>query len=284
MKKSIFFSLALLCLWGCRKGPSPELPAEYTITAKDNARPVACMAPPPPPAKEQSSALMEFSGEQPEMIVCHARISLRVDGYTQARSAVGKLLQAYHAFVTLENEEHTTDGLHNTMRIRLAHSEFEEMMKELTRIPSRIQTKVITKEDVTAEFVDANLRLKSKRAVEAQYLALLKQARTVEDMLGIEDKLRVIQEEIEAKEGEIKFMSDRVAYSTIDLELIQNTETTAPAKPGFFSLTGASFRSGWENLQTSAIAFVGAWPIWICVMGAGLWIYRFIVRTRNNKI
>ena len=59
----------------------------------------------------------------------------------------------------------------------------------------------------------------------------------------VEEKLGEIREEIESKEGRLKFLSDQVSRSTINLEIYQNLEYDAPRgeKPGFFNKLGNAF-------------------------------------------
>jgi hypothetical protein len=55
-------------------------------------------------------------------------------------------------------------------------------------------TKNITADDVTSEFVDVEARLKSKKEVEKRYLELLARAQKVTDVIEVENNLRVIRE------------------------------------------------------------------------------------------
>src|SRR6185437_7426556 len=70
-------------------------------------------------------------------------------------------------------------------------------------------------EDVTAEYVDLEVRLKSARAVQARLTELLTRAVEVEDSIAIEKELDRVSGEIERIEGRMKFLRDRAAFSTI---------------------------------------------------------------------
>jgi hypothetical protein len=70
-------------------------------------------------------------------------------------------------------------------------------------------------EDVTEEFRDLEVRLKSARAVQARLTELLAKAAKVEESIAIERELDRVSGEIERIEGRIKYLKDRAAFSTI---------------------------------------------------------------------
>ena len=60
----------------------------------------------------------------------------------------------------------------------------------------------ITSNDVTAEFVDIESRLKTKKEVRNRYITILKtKTGKVKDIIQAEEAIRKITEEIEVKEG-----------------------------------------------------------------------------------
>jgi hypothetical protein len=76
----------------------------------------------------------------------------------------------------------------------------------------------VTAEDVTEEFFDLDVRLKSSRAVRDRLEQLLQKATKVEDSVLIERELTRVVGEIERIEGRMKFLRDRASYSTITVD------------------------------------------------------------------
>ena len=65
----------------------------------------------------------------------------------------------------------------------------------------------ITTKDVTEEYIDLESRLNTKLEVKQRYESILrKQAKTVKDILATEEKLQIIQEEIESVQGRLKYL------------------------------------------------------------------------------
>jgi len=72
--------------------------------------------------------------------------------------------------------------------------------------------------DVTEEYIDLVARLNNSKAVEARLLALLEKAKTVEDILKVEGQLRIVREEIERLTAKLRYLENRIEYSTITVE------------------------------------------------------------------
>ena len=133
--------------------------------------------------------------------------------------------------------------------------------------------KNISAEDVTSEFIDITGRLKTKKDVRNRYTELLNKADKVKDIIEVEEKLRVLQEEIESVEGRLKYLNDRVAYSTIDLTIYQIKPESQIPKIGFGNRIAMAINSGISNLQEAIIWLIRQW-IWITIAVALLILWK----------
>jgi hypothetical protein len=98
----------------------------------------------------------------------------------------------------------------------------------------------------------------------------------VTDILEVEEKLRVIREEIESKEGELKYLNDQVDYSTINLSFHQDFEYTPQDRPGFFGRMATAFGNGWSGFLSFLVGMMYAWPLWLILSIGGYFLYKFI--------
>jgi len=69
--------------------------------------------------------------------------------------------------------------------------------------------------DITDQYRDNTIRLDNLRNVRNRYLALLEQANSVSDILGIERELERVNTEIEILEGRIRHAKLSVEYSNV---------------------------------------------------------------------
>ncbi|MES2396032.1 MAG: DUF4349 domain-containing protein, partial [Bacteroidota bacterium] len=262
------------------------------------------MSPPPPPSPPADASMNDegtISPEEPKMegvggssvnkanstverikipekIKKTADLNITVEDYKQARTEIEKIVKSGNAYIGSENEQNTTYSITNYMVIRVLNKDFDSMVNKLLTVARNVNSKNVTAEDVTAQFVDIQSRLKSKKEIENRYLDILQKASKVSDILEIEQKLGEIREEIEAKEGELKFLSDQVNYSTINLNFHQEFEYTPTDRPGFFGRMGSAFGNGWSGFLSFLVGVVYVWPLWLILGLTAYLLVKFIKR------
>jgi hypothetical protein len=235
------------------------------------------------PTQSQLSPASEQRIKIPEKIKKTADINISVDDYKQARAAIEKMVKSGNAYIASENEQNNTYSLSNTMVIRVLNKDFDGLVNNVSAIASHVNSKNVYTEDVTAEFVDITARLKTKREVEKRYFDILQKASKVTDILEVEEKIRVIQEEIEAKEGQLKYLNDQVAYSTINLSFHQDFEYQPSEEPGFFGRLGHAFGNGWKGFLGFIVGIVYVWPLWLILGLVAYFLVKFIKKQLKKK-
>ncbi|RLD83023.1 MAG: hypothetical protein DRJ10_04310, partial [Bacteroidetes bacterium] len=159
-------------------------------------------------------------------IIKTANISIEVDDFKQARLSLEALLKKYNAYVADESEQNSDYQVTDDLVIRVKAKNFDSLLNEMSGLAVHVNSKHIKLADVTEEFIDISTRLKNKKQVEQQYLEILKKARTINEILQVNEHLRVIREEIESKEGRLKYLNSQVSLSTIHLSMYQQIEST----------------------------------------------------------
>jgi uncharacterized protein DUF4349 len=92
----------------------------------------------------------------------------------------------------------------------------------------KVQSEHITGQDVSAQYVDLQARLANEEAQRDAMLALLAQAKTINDIITVQNQLGQITQQIEQLKGQIQYLDHNTAYSTIAVTLV---EAGAPAQP-----------------------------------------------------
>lgn len=231
-------------------------------------------------AAKQQVAEPEATVTQPQ-IIRNADVRFQVEKLEVSAAAVKKTVVAYKGYMASANETRTNYAHQMDFAIRIPAAQFEAAMQQLLAQSVFVARNNVTAEDVTEEFVDIESRLKTKRQLEARYLDLLKQAKTMKDILELERALQQIREEIEAREGRLKYLRNQVGYSTIRLEMYEEVAYAAAPETGFWSKLAASFGNGWGILLDILIGAVTLWPVWL-LLGVGIWLLRKWRRRKNN--
>ncbi|MES2284378.1 MAG: DUF4349 domain-containing protein [Bacteroidota bacterium] len=306
MKTMYSLLLAIVMLSSCSSNKS----ADYSGLLSSPEQSVGSeMSPPPPPSpptdaamNDEASIVQEESKKEgtggssintgistvervkiPEKIKKTADLNITVEDYKKARTEIEKIVKSGNAYIGSENEQNTTYSITNYMVIRVLNKDFDSMVNKLLTVARNVNSKNVTAEDVTAQFVDIQSRLKSKKEIEKRYLDILQKASKVSDILEIEQKLGQIREEIEAKEGELKFLSDQVNYSTINFNFHQEFEYTPTDRPGFFGRMGSAFGNGWSGFLSFLVGVVYVWPLWLILGLTAYLLVKFIKRQSKKK-
>lgn len=196
--------------------PAPPPPPPGAALAlggvPDDAR-LAMLGPPPAPAPASPSATSAQTAPPAQAVAVRAPILIYTAQITMAVFEVNASLAKVEAVGReLGGFLAKRDDMSITIRVPIAV--FDEAVKRVEGVGDMLHRN-ITAEDVTAEYVDLEVRLKSARAVQARLTELLTKAVKVEESIAIEKELDRVSGEIERIEGRMKFLRDRAAFSTI---------------------------------------------------------------------
>ena len=72
---------------------------------------------------------------------------------------------------------------------------------------------------MTEEFIDLEARIKTQKALEAQFLGIMRQANKVEDALEVQRQIAEVRTEIERLEGRKRFVENRSSRATITVNI-----------------------------------------------------------------
>ncbi len=109
----------------------------------------------------------------------------------------------------------------DSITCRVPAAEFDAVVEAL-RGAGKVLNEHIQASDVTKKFYDLKIRLDNARKGRDRLLALLEKAEEVKDLLAIEEQLRRLTEEIERHEGELKYLSQQIAFSTVTVSFRSN--------------------------------------------------------------
>ena len=142
-----------------------------------------------------------------------------------------------------------------TLTIRVPAARFEEARVQIRKLGLRVENERIDAQDVTRQYVDQDASIRNLRAEEAQYLAILKQATTVKDMLDVTEQLSQVRGQIEQQQAEFNALSRQI--ETVAIAISLRTEP-APQALGWNWHPGEQLKlalhDGLDSLATYAAA------------------------------
>lgn len=211
-------------------------------------------------------------------LIKDGRVEFETNNLSETRKIVLDATEKYNAYVSSEQEYKYSEKINITLVLRVPAEKFDLLLQESTQGVKRFDNKEVHVMDVTEEFLDIQARLKTKKELEYRYLALLKQAKDVSDILEIEEKMGQLRSDIESIEGRMKYLQSQVRFSTLTVSFYE----TVPNSVSFGNKFKYGFKNGWENLIWFFVGLINIWPFIIIIAGSiwGLIVYR---RNRREK-
>jgi hypothetical protein len=262
------------------KAPSEDVnAATYFADSKDAAAASGVVAYVPPViAKDPSSTEIQ------KKIIKNGEVRYSVRDYNDARKAMNAIVARYNGYITEENESRSDLSWEIKVNIKIPAERFDSCLEALAGTANTLIEKKVSATDVTEEYIDVASRMKAKKEVELRYLDILKQAKTVEDILKVEEQLKGIREEIEASQGRLQYIDHNVAMSTISVSFYQTFATSSPQGPGFFLRIFFSIKDGWNDLLSFVVGIVQMWPGIAIVVVIVILLRKYIKRRKVRKM
>jgi hypothetical protein len=225
--------------------------------------------------KPQTKKIEESEGikilrEPPKLrkVTKEATISFETKDYKNACSSIKNLITKYHGQINNESDNiKENKDLEAEFEARIPANSFDLFLKELESVNGKIISKDINIEDITANYIDTEARLKSKKELEARYIQLLAKATKVTEMLEIEKQINDQQTEIESDERQFKFMQLEVANNLVHITITEPKIATS----GFFGKILNALSNGWSFFIGFMIVLLTLWPF--ILFGCTIWYF-----------
>jgi len=217
-------------------------------------------------------------------IIRDGQMTIKVKNLESARRNVDSLTKKLGGYIGNENfNSYDRESSYNLV-IRVPAVNFDRMITGIEQSTGEVLYKEINARDVTEEFIDLETRLANKRKFIDRYGEMLKKASTVKDMLEIEENIRKIEEEIESTEGRLRYLTDQVAFSRLNLTLTQEKVYKYKPQPSenFFERLKESLHKGWKGFIGFLLLMIRIWPFWIVI--AITWIIYRRVKSKKKTI
>lgn len=235
--------------------------------------------------KETNTSNIEISSNlsiKQKKVIKDGDFTVKTEQINISKKGIDHLLKKLSAYYETEDLQNSEEAISYNLKIRVPFANFEKLVSALESGKDEIERKNIQARDVTEEYVDIESRLSNKRDYLKRYKELLSRAQTVKDILAVEEIIRNLQKEIESKEGRLKYLSDQVAFSTLNIHLYQQKEPKDKKEDTFLTKTITSFKHGWASIVDFMLWGIGIWP-YLIIATAVFFIARRMIKNRKHK-
>ncbi|HSR27873.1 MAG TPA: DUF4349 domain-containing protein, partial [Actinomycetes bacterium] len=194
--------------------------ADQAATEQDQSAQAAPAAPADKAGSTDAAAQVRLV-DLGNRIVRTANVDLEVgEGRLNAtiNQATDVVRQAKGIYVGSSTSVPSGEPASGQVTFRVPVDAFEPVLRELKGLGTYRGEKSST-EDVTNQYIDLNGQLAAWRAQERVYLRLLDRARSVTDVIAVQNQLQQVQSNIERLQGQLNYLEDQSSFSTIVLQV-----------------------------------------------------------------
>ena len=275
--KSSFLSMSVM-LWFLACSSSP---GNFESRA-DNTKAVA-----PSMEENMSGGAQSTPGTiqvEQQKLIRNGTMLISVKNAEEARSQLNTILTKNNAYVGNEQLNNTDYETTYGIQIRVPANKLDSLVSGIESLSGTVTFKSIEAKDVTEEYIDLETRLTNKKAYLEQYRTLLKSARSIEDILKVQEQIRALEEEIESVTGRLKYLTNQVDLSTLQLTITEKKDFVyrEDRRINFFERLKESISSGWYAFVNFILYLLVLWPFWIIII-VGIWLGVKLMKRKKQK-
>lgn len=233
-----------------------------------------------------------------EKLVYTCDMTVETTKYKETAAALKARVREFGGIVESENETDTDNTWYYSnhtrysasMRMYLTvripserYSEFVESAGSLGKVRQKSQNV----QNISRRYSDTKARILALETEETRLLEMLRKAETVEEMLFVEKRLTEVEYELSSQRSALSGMDVDVAYSTINISLIEVLEYTEEERPAvtFLQRVGNAFSGMWEGLGDFGEGFVIVliYLIPLFVLAGAVLLIIFVIRKVKDK-
>lgn len=279
---SVVFLGILLCSGSCYSAAEAPMASRSAMPQKpapvssERARGGSATDEPVPEKASQMAGLQR-------QLIYSADLELKVKQYGKAEQAIKAKAEALGGYVAETSAQRNWEGkLNGTINVRVPTPRFREALDFVAGLGEVTRQREWT-EDVTEEYLDVKARIANKRALEQRLLSLLAQKTAkLADLVAVEEKLAQVRAEIEQAEGRMRYLSNRIEFSTLTISVYEPSSERADEESVFAPL-------GWAGEQLGQLFFGSIGVVLLIIVGVAPWailayvIVKLIMFLRRRK-
>lgn len=226
--------------------------------------------------KESNSVPISNEGIEQKLIK-ESFLRFETQNLDKTYSKIIGFIKQNGGFIQDDNSNKSYNRISRNLTIRIPTDNFQKTIDSISNHVMFFDTKRVSSKDVTEEFIDLEARLKAKQTLEKRYLELLSKAKNVKEILEIERELSNIREEIEAKQGRLKYLQSKVSLSTLNIEFYKLTSESG-VMVSYGTKMWNAIKSGFNGLSLFILGLLHIWPFILILI-----FVLFLIRRWYNK-
>jgi len=133
-----------------------------------------------------------------------------------------------------------------SLTLRVPTANYDDLLSSLRGISgAKVVSEGAKSTEITEQYTDLQSRMRNLERTEQSYLKLLEQAKSIQEILTVNDRLDSVRAQIEQIQGRLKVFDNLADMATVDLTISPLVPAQAPQSDGPKSVQTA-FADAWE--------------------------------------
>jgi hypothetical protein len=256
---------------GIAKEAAPT--AQFGVVTADEAANQAAASPTDPFQNMNVSSTIV-----PAMVIRTGQAFIEVEKLDPAVLRIRQIAAQVGGYIANSSTSGGRDQIRQaTLELKIPAPKYDEAVGSLSTI-GKVETVNSNAQDIGEEFVDVTARVNNAKRLEDRLISLLSnRTGKLDEVLRVERELARVREEIERYEGRLRFLSSRVATSTLTITVHEPSPILGNS-PGENPIA-AALRRAWKNfvaLVAGVIASLGVLiPLALVALAGWTWYRRW---------
>lgn len=208
-------------------------------------------------------------------IVKSGSIGFKTADISKTHTLISNLVIDLDGYVSNDKAENNDKNIKEQMVVRIPAQHFNLLLNKIVKDAGKLDYKRINAKDVTKKYINIKVRIESKIELQKKYEELLVKATKIKDILEIQKKISELQTEIETAKGQMRYLKNKINYSTLTINFYQKTTTSF----GFGEKFMTAVKKGWSLLLWVIIGLTNIWGLILILVI----IYFIIIVYRKKK-
>ena len=221
-------------------------------------------------------------------VVKTGAIALVVDDgrVTPVLTEVQQLAQQFGGEVSVAKTEELGDTPSGSVTLRVPVDQFEEVVAKVRSLDAEVRSATTSGKDVTAEYADLQTQIRTLTAARERFLEILSRARTIGDVLAVQQRVDDATGKIDRLEGQRRVLAAQSERATLEVMVTEADDpvvTRAEPDDGIskaFSDAWHGFTSGVEGL----IRLSGRGVLLLICLAVAFVVLRFGWRASRRRL
>lgn len=223
------------------------------------------------------------TGTFPPKVVKNADIQVQVKrgAFDRAWNRALNVASRYGGFVTNSSTQQTDNRISSgSFTLRVPAPKLDAALKDLRELGT-LKALTTSGNDISAQIVDLDARIRALQAEQAQLVELLGKAEKISDILPIRTQLQNVQQELESLRGQKKGFQNQVDYATVNATIFEPNAAPQPLDDGIIVRAWRTAVSAGLTIVAGTLVVLGG-LIPLALIALAVWLVVAAARRRRT--